>query len=166
MSVGRAHSAPVLLLGLRADPLLLLAQLGRELGAEVVDVEHLPDLDLERLAGGGRNLLDPLEDLVLRGRLEDPVAGVERPSASKRTRAPAELGCSPSPASMMPAFTSSSLYFPIAASSSVLGITPASESAFALTMTMKRMSGSPSSRGGRSAPSQSATNGRTPFSTR
>ena len=37
------------------------------------------------------------------------------------TRAPLELGCKPSPASITPAFTSSALNFPIAASSSALG---------------------------------------------
>src|SRR6185437_3269428 len=57
------------------------------------------------------------------------------------TRAPLELGCSPSAASSTPAFTSSSLYLPIAASSSWLGITPASLSALALTITMNRIAG-------------------------
>src|SRR5687768_3863139 len=52
------------------------------------------------------------------------------------TRVPFELGWSPSPASITPAFASSSLYLPISASSSVLGMTPASESLFALTITM------------------------------
>src|SRR5439155_21743900 len=55
------------------------------------------------------------------------------------TRAPFELGCSPSPASITPAFTSSSLYFPIAARSFSSGITPASESLLALTMIMNRI---------------------------
>src|SRR5262249_28311218 len=45
-----------------------------------------------------------------------------------RTRAPFELGCSPSPASRMPAFTNSSLNFPISASICSLARTPASES--------------------------------------
>jgi hypothetical protein len=44
---------------------------------------------------------------------------------------------------MIPAFTSSSLYFPISASISVLGITPASVSSFALTNTRTRIVGSP-----------------------
>src|SRR5262249_32085859 len=44
-----------------------------------------------------------------------------------------------SPASITPALTSSSLYLPIAANSSWLGITPASLSGLALTMTMKRI---------------------------
>src|SRR6185312_1945300 len=57
------------------------------------------------------------------------------------TRAPLELGCSPSAASSTPAFTSSSLYLPIAASRSWLGITPASLSALALTITMNRIVG-------------------------
>src|SRR6185369_10579261 len=56
-------------------------------------------------------------------------------------RAPWELGFSPSAASRMPAFTSSSLYFPIAVSSSVLGNLPASLSALALSITRKRMGG-------------------------
>src|SRR5205823_6599961 len=57
----------------------------------------------------------------------------------KRTRAPLLLGCRPSPASMMPALTSSSLNLPIAASNSWLGILPASESLLAFTMIMNRM---------------------------
>src|ERR1700756_1871275 len=48
---------------------------------------------------------------------------------SNLTRAPLELGCSPSPASITPALVSSSLYFPIAVRSSSLGRTPASEHA-------------------------------------
>ena len=58
----------------------------------------------------------------------------------KRTRAPFELGMSPSPASSTPARTSCSLYWPMAAISSGLGGLPASVSASALTMTMYRMS--------------------------
>ena len=50
-----------------------------------------------------------------------------------------------SPASITPALTSSSLYFPIAASNSVLGITPASESFVALTRTINFIVVSPSS---------------------
>ena len=44
---------------------------------------------------------------------------------------------------MTPAFTSSSLNFPISASSFSLGITPASLSFVALTSTMNRISSSP-----------------------
>src|SRR3954464_3351068 len=66
-----------------------------------------------------------------------------RLSPENRTRAPFELGWSPSPASITPAFTSSSLYFPISVSSSSLGGTPASESLVALTMTMNRIVVSP-----------------------
>jgi len=55
------------------------------------------------------------------------------------TRAPFELGCSPSPASITPAFTSSSLNFPISVNSLSLGMTPASEFRVALTITMKRI---------------------------
>src|SRR5439155_16162129 len=56
-----------------------------------------------------------------------------------RTRTPFELGWSPSPASNTPAFASSSLNFPISVRSCWLGITPASESLVALTMTITRM---------------------------
>src|SRR5439155_17562275 len=47
---------------------------------------------------------------------------------SNRTRAPFELAWSPSPANITPAFTSSSLNFPISARISLLGKTPASDS--------------------------------------
>src|SRR6185369_2718365 len=60
-----------------------------------------------------------------------------------RTRLPFEVGCSPSPASITPAFTSSSLNFPIAVRSSRLGITPASLFLSALTITMNRIVLSP-----------------------
>jgi hypothetical protein len=49
---------------------------------------------------------------------------------------PFTLGCRPSPPSITPAFTSSSLYLPIATNSSSLGITPASLFLVALTITM------------------------------
>src|SRR5258707_119338 len=62
--------------GLRADPVFLLAQLGRDLRAEVVGLEHLPDLDL-RFALGERigAALDPFDRLFLRLDLKDPEAG-------------------------------------------------------------------------------------------
>src|SRR5919112_1146083 len=56
------------------------------------------------------------------------------------TREPAELGCKPSPASITPAFTSSSLKAIISLSSCSLGISPASLCTVALTRTMTRMS--------------------------
>jgi hypothetical protein len=59
------------------------------------------------------------------------------------TRTPAELGFSPSPPCMIPAFTSSSLNLPIAAMSSMLGICPASDSGVAFTMTITRIRVSP-----------------------
>src|SRR6476620_5070915 len=51
-------------------------------------------------------------------------------------RAPLALDCSPSPASMTPAFTSSSLYFPISVVCVVVSRTPASLSALAFTSIM------------------------------
>src|SRR5882724_13113596 len=59
---------------------------------------------------------------------------------SNLTRAPLEVGWSPSPASITPAFTSSSLNLPMSASIFSLGRTPASESLLAFTITMNRMS--------------------------
>jgi hypothetical protein len=56
-----------------------------------------------------------------------------------RTRAPGELGRSPSIASRIPACASSSLYFPMAATSSWLGSSPASDARVALTITMTFM---------------------------
>ncbi len=63
-----------------------------------------------------------------------------RLSPENFTRAPCELGWRPSPATMTPASASSSLYFPIAASSSSVGMTPASLFLSAFTMTMNRIS--------------------------
>src|ERR1041385_3745152 len=58
---------------------------------------------------------------------------------AKRTRAPFELGCSPSPPSITPALASSSLYLAIASSVFCCGMTPASVSLFALRIIMKRI---------------------------
>ena len=57
----------------------------------------------------------------------------------KRTRLPLLLGWRPSPASRMPAFTSSSLNLPMSVRSSSLGIAPASEFFVALIITMTRI---------------------------
>src|SRR5437764_8674931 len=59
-----------------------------------------------------------------------------RSGPANLTRAPFELGCNPSPASIMPALLNSSLNLPISARSSALGILPASEFLLALTTTM------------------------------
>ena len=67
-----------------------------------------------------------------------------RLSPENRMRAPFELACSPSPASITPALTISSLNLPIAVSISSDGIAPASDSAVALTITMNRIVVSPS----------------------
>src|SRR5687767_12633182 len=55
------------------------------------------------------------------------------------TRAPFELGWRPSPASITPAFASSSLYLPMSARIFRSGRTPASESLSAFTITMNRI---------------------------
>src|SRR5262245_53370497 len=73
------------------------------------------------------------------------LVSVKGPSVTRRcspanlTRAPFELGCRPSPASMTPAFTNSSLYLPMSASSCWLGNSPASEPLLALTKIMNFM---------------------------
>ncbi len=66
-----------------------------------------------------------------------------RRGPSKATRLLFDDGCRPSPASMMPALTSSSLYLPMASSSSVVGMLPASLSFVAFTSTMTRIRLSP-----------------------
>src|SRR5690606_7818805 len=58
---------------------------------------------------------------------------------SKATLLPCDDGLRPSPPSMMPALTSSSLYLPIASMSSVEGMMPASLSAVDLTNTNTRI---------------------------
>jgi len=59
-------------------------------------------------------------------------------------RAPFELGWSPSPASITPAFTISWLKLSMAATSSLLGRTPASVFLSALIISMNRIVRSPS----------------------
>src|SRR5438309_4928517 len=72
----RRHPLPFLLRGyLRAQALLLLPQLGRELGAEVLRLEHLADLDLGILPHRIGAALDPFDRLLLRLYLPDPDAG-------------------------------------------------------------------------------------------
>ena len=128
-AAGSAHPFALRVLGgLRPQPLLLLAQLGRELLAEIVGLEDLPDLDLGASVEG--RALEPLQGLVHRLDLPDPEAGDQllrlgegpvddRPLLAREADPLAlRLGASPSPASMTPALTSSSLKLPIAASSS------------------------------------------------
>src|SRR5256714_15432657 len=59
------------------------------------------------------------------------------------TRTPLDDGCSPSPASITPAFTSSSLNLVMSVRLFSSGRTPDSESLFAFTTTMNRISVSP-----------------------
>src|SRR6266480_1908714 len=69
----RRHPLPFLLRGyLRAQALLLLPQLGRELGAEVLRLEHLADLDLGILPHRIGAALDPFDRLFLRLHLPYP----------------------------------------------------------------------------------------------
>ncbi len=66
-----------------------------------------------------------------------------RLSPSNRTRAPLELGASPSAASITPAFTSSSLYLFISTNELSSGRAPASVDASDLTRIMNRIAASP-----------------------
>src|SRR5262249_50865526 len=62
-----------------------------------------------------------------------------RLSPENRTRAPCELAFRPVRSTSTPALASSSLYFPIAASISSLGMLPASDSLLAFTIIMNRI---------------------------
>jgi hypothetical protein len=133
--------AVLLLRQLLAD---LLVDLDSLVLAEVLQLEHLPDFDL---AVDERRAPRPFDSLFPGLRLDEPEA---TPSFRKRpvddsrfaaleVRAPFELACRPSPASIIPFLTICSLNLPISASSFALGSTPASDSFDALTMSMKRI---------------------------
>jgi hypothetical protein len=122
-----ATSRAFTLLDLCAEPLFLLAELRCELGAEILGFEHLADLDLSLFARHGiGTALDPI-DRLLHFQSQNPatnsLVSANGPSITIRfspenlTRAPFELGCNPSPASITPAFVSSSLNLPISVSS-------------------------------------------------
>ena len=140
-----------LLFDLRAQPIFLRAQFGRELGAEIIGLEHLANLNLRWAVERVGAALDPATASSMDAALisQNPatnsfVSGngpsiTVRWAPEKRTRLPFALECRPSPASITPALTSSSLYLPISASSFSLGITPASDSFVAFTITMKRI---------------------------
>src|SRR5262245_50956960 len=74
-----------------------------------------------------------------------------RLAPSKATRLPSDDGLRPSPASMIPALTSCSLYLPMVSRSSVGGRIPASLSSVAFTITMTRIAISPPCERGHSA---------------
>src|SRR4249919_2917797 len=65
----------LVVLRLLPDPLLLLAQLGRELLAEVLGLEDLADFDRARLVVRVGAALDPLHRLLEGAHLHQPVAG-------------------------------------------------------------------------------------------
>jgi hypothetical protein len=126
-------------LDLIAQAFFLRPQLRRELGAEVFRFEDLADLDLRFGSRRVGATLDPIDRLLLRLALPDPEAGDQLLRLGKRTVGDDSLGCprtsrahpsssacSPFAASMMPAFTSSSLNLPMSARSCWLGSTPAS----------------------------------------
>jgi len=115
--------------------------------------EDLSDLDLRFGASHGiGDALHPLDGLRLGLHLDDPEARDEffrfgeRPvddgslCAGEFDARPLRPRCNPSAARSTPAFTSSSLYLFISLSNCSLGITPASESLSAFTITMNRIS--------------------------
>src|SRR5204862_7474891 len=70
---------------LRAKPLFLLAQLRGELGAEILGLEHLADLDLRVAVHRIRAALDPFDGLFLRTHLPDPEARDQLLGLGERT---------------------------------------------------------------------------------
>src|SRR6266568_5081563 len=81
-----ATNTGLLLLGhLRSQAFLLLPELGRELGAEILRLEHLSNLDHRLFAGYGiGTALDPLDRLFLRLDLPQPEAGDQLLCLGKR----------------------------------------------------------------------------------
>src|SRR5712671_1175976 len=77
METEKSTSAPQLFLrpDLLADALLLLPEFGSELGAEVVRLEHLTDLDFGFSFMGIGAALHPLDGLFHRSHLPKPEAG-------------------------------------------------------------------------------------------
>src|SRR6185369_508963 len=71
----RAVRPLLVLLRLRPDALLLLAQLRRELLAEVLRLEDLANFDLARFVVWVGAALDPLHRLLEGAHLHQPVAG-------------------------------------------------------------------------------------------
>ena len=112
---------------LRAQALLLLPQFGREFGTEVFGLEHLANLDLGLAGMGlGQRLTHSIaSSFDFTCHIQKPAissfVSANGPSMTVRfapenlTRAPFELGWRPSPASITPALTSSSLNLPISA---------------------------------------------------
>ncbi len=136
---GFSRSASLLLSGdLRPQAVLLVAEFGGHRFAEVFHLKDGADLDLGRPFHRVGTPLEPLNRFGHRADCQSQKPAISSfvsangPSITvrsfpvNRTRAPFELGWSPSPASMTPALTSSSLYCPIWVRSSVLGMTPAS----------------------------------------
>jgi hypothetical protein len=123
-----------------------------ELGREVLGSEDLADLDVGLVPRmRARALLRPRDRFVERLALQiqkpatSSFVSVNGPSTTlfllsfeNLTRAPFELGCSPSAASMTPAWISSSLKRPMSSKACAFGITPASESFVAFTNTRNR----------------------------
>src|SRR6478736_5787417 len=74
------------LVDLGAQPLLGGAHLGRELGAEVLGLEHLAQLELDVAAGVPRRPApDPVERLLARADLDDREAGDQLLGLGERT---------------------------------------------------------------------------------
>src|SRR3954468_12112691 len=134
---------------LRAQPLFLRAELGRELLAEVLGLEDRPDFDFRPAAE--RCALQPLDRFVHRLDVPQPEAGDQLLRFSERSVDHRAFGTG-EPDALAPrtwmqpfarlhhaAFTSCSLYLPIADRIFSSGIWPASDSLLAFTITITRI---------------------------
>src|ERR1700721_428984 len=136
-----------------AQAVFLLFEFGREIGAEVFGFEDGTDFDFGSGPKGLRLSHSTASSMERTCQSQKPamssLVSAKGPSvtvglaAVKVMRLPLELGWRPSPASITPALTSSSLNLPMLVRSSVLGRMPASESLLALTITMQRIDVSP-----------------------
>src|SRR5258708_3557935 len=119
--------------GTLAQLYFLGTKLRGEIRAEILGLEHPPDLDLlvPLLEGGAA---DPLDRFLDGLHLPEPEARDEL--LGLRERAVGEGAAAAAPT---PALTSSSLNLPISVRISLLGRTPASDCSLAFTITMTRM---------------------------
>ena len=132
-------------------PIFLFCELRSHGVAEVRCLKDRPYLNLTGLRHWVGAAPHPLHGLIHTLHLPNPETGnqlvrgrkgpsvTSRSAPSKATPLPCDVGLSPSAESIIPAFTSFSFYLPMASSTSVEGMVPASLSAVALTRTTTRI---------------------------